>query len=119
MTNPESQGLNNFQAMNFEGAERARQRFGLRQPSAAFETRTVDRKAPEGRRTPKPGGVGGGLWIIPTLLLFFLATVLPAAESQGTPIDATRHLVDRLFPSQSNQFIIETIPSDDGRDVFE
>jgi len=34
----------------------ARQRLGLRQPSAALAMETVSEKAPEGWRTPKPGG---------------------------------------------------------------
>jgi pyruvate/2-oxoglutarate dehydrogenase complex dihydrolipoamide dehydrogenase (E3) component len=41
---------------NLSGAETARQRLGLRQPSAAFHRTTGDAKAPEGWRTPRPGG---------------------------------------------------------------
>jgi pyruvate/2-oxoglutarate dehydrogenase complex dihydrolipoamide dehydrogenase (E3) component len=41
---------------NLDGASRARQRLALRQPSAALSMEAARRKAPEGWRTPKPGG---------------------------------------------------------------
>jgi pyruvate/2-oxoglutarate dehydrogenase complex dihydrolipoamide dehydrogenase (E3) component len=41
---------------NLTGTDSARKRLGLRQPSAAFGLNTVWGKAPEGWRTPKPGG---------------------------------------------------------------
>ena len=41
---------------NFSGLDSARQRLGLRQPAAALTMETAPGKAPEGWRTPKPGG---------------------------------------------------------------
>jgi pyruvate/2-oxoglutarate dehydrogenase complex dihydrolipoamide dehydrogenase (E3) component len=41
---------------NLPGMDSARQRLGLRQSSAALELDAVSGKAPEGWRTPKPGG---------------------------------------------------------------
>ena len=41
---------------NLAGADSARKRLGLRQPSAAFGLDAARGKAPEGWRTPKPGG---------------------------------------------------------------
>ncbi len=41
---------------NLTGADLARQRLGLRQSSAALASDAARRKAPEGWRTPKPGG---------------------------------------------------------------
>ncbi|MFO1511561.1 MAG: dihydrolipoyl dehydrogenase [Verrucomicrobiota bacterium] len=41
---------------SFSGAETARQRLGLRQSSAALRTIGTREKAPEGWRSPKPGG---------------------------------------------------------------
>ncbi len=41
---------------NFTGVDLARQRFGLRQSSAALASDTTQEKAPGGWRTPRPGG---------------------------------------------------------------
>ena len=54
------------------------------------------------------------------LLAFLLTPVLRAVDSPTTSDnEAARELIQRILPKQANQFIIQRIPSDDGRDVFE
>lgn len=54
------------------------------------------------------------------LLALLWAPFLRAADVSLTPADAAaRGLVQRILPKHANQFIVQTIPSDNGRDVFE
>ena len=56
--------------------------------------------------------------IIFLFAISFLATFILRAEGNST-IAAAQSLVQRIIPKAANQFIIETIPADNGRDVFE
>ena len=57
---------------------------------------------------------------IAPLLSLLLPVHLLAAEPAVTPTEtASRALIERLLPKQVDKFIIETIPAQDERDVFE
>ena len=59
------------------------------------------------------------------ILLVFAAVLLaisvrPAEIPPPSPATAAAHgLIQRLIPKPADQFVVETIPSDNGRDVFE
>lgn len=54
------------------------------------------------------------------LFALLLVPFLRAVELSPTTVnDASRVLVERILPRQANQFIVQTIPSDKNRDVFE
>src|SRR5215469_5928426 len=54
------------------------------------------------------------------LLAFLLAPDLTAADLSPTPVnEAAQGLVERILPKQAKQFVIKTIPWENGRDVFE
>jgi alpha-N-acetylglucosaminidase len=53
-------------------------------------------------------------------LVLLTACSLPAAEvSQGSALPAARGLLERWVPKQAGQFVLETIPTEGGDDVFE
>jgi len=52
-----------------------------------------------------------------TLLAALFAVSLRAAEPNIET--AARGLIERVLPEQARQFVVETIPADNGRDVFE
>jgi len=58
------------------------------------------------------------------VILLFAALILAAnlsfaAEVQQSPVRAAEALVARVVPDAAQHFIVETIPADNGRDVFE
>ena len=53
------------------------------------------------------------------LLLSLGATVILAVPSPAADLDPARELLGRVLPRQAGRFVIEEIPSENGRDVFE
>lgn len=57
------------------------------------------------------------------VLLLLLSLPGPEARAAGTPpaavISSGRGLIERVLPRQARQFVVEAIPAEDGRDVFE
>ena len=54
------------------------------------------------------------------LLAVLLAVPIRAAESsESSALAAVRGLIQRVVPKQAGQFVVETIPADDGHDVLE
>jgi len=41
------------------------------------------------------------------------------AQAAAEPAEAARQLLQRILPAQANSFILERLPADEGRDVFE
>jgi len=56
-------------------------------------------------------------WVASGLLVSLL--LAGSAAMAATPADAARGLIQRLAPGKADQFGLETIPAEDGRDVFE
>ncbi len=58
--------------------------------------------------------------LLAVLLAALLAVPARAAEDSTSPVvAAARGLIERVVPRQADQFVVETIPADNGHDVFE
>ncbi len=87
-------------AMNLTGSGWSRQRRGVRQPPAALDG--TDPKAPEGRRTPKPGGPSAGSregsgvsWRRVVGRAFLACCVAALASCRQSSVEQARQLVER------------------------
>ncbi|MCC6490279.1 MAG: alpha-N-acetylglucosaminidase N-terminal domain-containing protein, partial [Candidatus Hydrogenedentes bacterium] len=54
-----------------------------------------------------------------TLFFALMATIFPVHPSGAETVEAARALLQRVIPEHASDFDIETLPAEDGRDVFE
>lgn len=50
---------------------------------------------------------------------FLLVLLLAVPSAPAGPVEAARGLIQRVVPQHANQFVVEVIPSAEGKDVFE